>query len=347
LEFLKRSWGWLKWPAALGVLAWLYYTNQTALREIAGAPKSWGYLCGALLLIGTACVLTFFRWYLLVRAQQFPFRFRDALRLGFIGLVANYVAPGAVGGDIVKAFLMARGQTSRRTAAVATVVLDRILGMLALVMVGAIVALFPSTTLDHPQLQSVGRFMWAGTAAGLVGLWLMLTPAITHAPWIRRLEKLPKVGHMLGELVHGVELYQSRPATVVLALLISLAGHGGLIAGFYLCALWMKQPWVPDLLTHFYFMPTAELFGAFVPVPAGMGALEGAVQWFYERLKPETVTAEAAAAAGFMAAIAFRLVQLVIAAAGGGYYITARGEIASAMHEAEEAQHEPVPESTL
>lgn len=337
MEFLKRSWGWLKWPVALGILAWLYLSNRESLAQVARGPKSWGYLAGALVLMGVAVVLTFFRWYLLVRAQQFPFRFRDALRLGFIGLVANYVAPGAVGGDIVKAFLMARDQSSRRTTAVATVILDRILGMLALVMVGAIVALFPSALLDHPQLRSVGWLMGAGTVAGLVGLLLMMTPAFTHSSWIRSLERVPKVGHMLTELIHGVELYQSRPAAVVQALLISLLGHGGLIGGFYLCALWMRQPWVPDLMSHFYFMPTAELFGAFVPVPAGMGALEGAVQWFYERLRPESVTAEDAAAAGFTAAIAFRLVQLAIAAIGGGYYITARREIASAMHDAEQA----------
>lgn len=62
-----------------------------------------------------------------------------------------------------------------------------------------------------------------------------------------------------------------------------------------------------------------------------MGALEGAVQRFYGQVRPETVSADSAAAAGFLAAIAFRIVTMSIAALGGGYHLTARGEIAKAM----------------
>ncbi len=346
MELLKKSWAWLKWPVALGVVAWLYLRNRESLEQIAHTPKAWHYLFAALLLVGGSAVLTFFRWFLLVRAQQFEFPFRDALRLGFIGLISNYVAPGAVGGDIVKAILMARDQKSRRAAAIATVILDRILGMLALVMVGAIASLLPAVALDQPELRTVRLLMWVGTGAGLVGLVLMLTPAFTHARWIRKLESLPKIGKLLGELIHSVELYQSRPMAVVLALLISLVGHAGLISGFFLCALWMKQPWTPDLSTHFFFMPTAELFGAFVPVPAGMGALEGVVSQFYKDVRPESISAESAAAAGLIATLAFRVVSLGVAAIGGAYYLTARREIVDALHEAEVQNPTPLADAS-
>jgi hypothetical protein len=64
-----------------------------------------------------------------------------------------------------------------------------------------------------------------------------------------------------------------------------------------------------------------------------MGALEGAVQWFYERVRPEMVTEADAGAAGFLAALAFRLVNLGIASLGGGYYLTSRGELAEAIEQ--------------
>ncbi|MFN7804216.1 MAG: lysylphosphatidylglycerol synthase transmembrane domain-containing protein [Planctomycetaceae bacterium] len=333
MNWLKQSWGWLKWVLAVGVLYWLYHGHREAVAQIAQAPKAWGYLGLAIGVMLVCNLLTFVRWWILVRAQQFEFPLRQAIRLGFVGLISNFVAPGAVGGDIVKAILMARGQPQRRTTAVATVVLDRILGMLGLFLVGAITTLVPSEALDHPDLKSVGWFMLAGSLVGLVSLGLMLWPRVTQSKWVQWIRRVPKVGGLAGELIEGVALFQSRPHAVWQAVLLSLVAHSGLITGFWLCARWMKQAWTPDLMTHFFFLPTAELFGAFVPVPAGMGALEGAVQWFYERVRPEMVSEADAGAAGFLAALAFRLVNLGIAALGGGYYLTSRSDLAQAIEQ--------------
>ena len=342
MEWLKRSWSWLKWVVAVGLMGWLYLGHRDAITQIAQAPKAWGYLGMAVVLLLGASLLTFLRWWILVRAQQFDFSMKQAVRLGFVGLVSNFVAPGAVGGDIVKAILMARDQPQRRTSAVATVVLDRILGMLGLFIVGAMTTLVPSGALDHPDLQPVRWLMWGGSIVGMVSLVLMLWPRLTQSAWLRQVERLPRVGHLAGELIRGVGLYQSQPGAVWQAVLLSLVAHAGLITGFWLCALWVKQAWTPDLATHFFFLPTAELFGAFVPVPAGMGALEGAVQWFYERVRPESVPEEVAGAAGFLAALAFRIVTVGIAALGGGYYLTSRNEIAQAMDQKPEGVSQPL-----
>ncbi|MSR58097.1 MAG: flippase-like domain-containing protein [Planctomycetaceae bacterium] len=334
---LSKLWRWLKWPAALGVLAWLYWSNQHALEQIAGAPKSWGYLAAAVALIAGSTLLTFLRWYLLVRAQQFPFRVRDALRLGFLGLLSNYVAPGSVGGDIVKAALLAHEQASRRTVAVATVLLDRILGLLALFMVGATASLLPLDIPESPQLQTCTLLLWIGSLSGLTGVGLMLFPGTTRWRWVNALSRLPVVGRLIGELIQGVTLYQSQPLVLLKALVLSLIGHAGLIGGFYCCALWMQQPWIPTLTMHFYFMPNAELFGVIIPAPGGVGPLEAAIQWFYDLLRPQSVDADQAKAAGLMAALAFRVVTAGIAAIGGAYYVSSRREIAAALREAEEA----------
>ena len=280
---------------------------------------------------------------LLVRAQEFTFRWRDAVRYGFVGMVMNYVAPGAVGGDLFKAVLLARDQTSRRTVAFATVLLDRILGMLALFLVGACTTLLPQQGPPNPKLRLTTLLLLCGSLGGLTGLVLMLLPATTRWKWVNRLPQIPFVGKMIGELIHGVKLYQSKPAAVFGALGLSLIGHTGLITGFYFCALWMQQPWIPDLAGHFYFMPTAELFSALFPTPGGIGALEEAVSWFYIQLKPEAIPEAQAAGAGAMAGIAFRIVTMSIAAIGYGYYITSRREISAAIAE---ASHEPSPPPT-
>jgi uncharacterized membrane protein YbhN (UPF0104 family) len=337
---LGKVWTWLKWPVALGILAWLYRQNAPALREIANSPKNWSYLFLAVIFIFGAILLTFFRWYLLVWALEFPFRIRDAVRLGFLGLISNYIAPGSVGGDIVKAILLARDHPTRKTVAVATVMLDRILGMLALFMVGAVASLFPIDVPATQKLKIATLLLWCGSVGGLLGVGLMLFPATTRWGWVNGLTRLPFVGAPIGDLIHGIKLYQSRPGILLFALGLSLIGHAGLIGGFYCCALWMQQPWIPDLTTHFYFMPNAELFGVLIPVPGGVGALEEAIKWFYVELNTGSVSAEQAAGAGLMAALAFRVVTAGIAAIGVGYYFTARKELASAM-ESEREGEEP------
>lgn len=330
-----KIWAWLKWPVALGILAWLYWRNQAALAQVANAPKAWGFLLAAIGLIGGSTLITFLRWYLLVWGLDFPFRLRDALRLGFLGLLSNYVAPGSVGGDIVKAILLARDHPSRKTVAIATVLLDRILGLLALFMVGAVASLTPITVPNDQKLKLCTLLLWVGSIGGLAGVGLMLIPASTRWRWVNALPRLPVVGHMVGELILGVKLYQSRPIILLQALGLSIIGHAGLISGFYCCALWMRQPWIPDLATHFYFMPNAELFGVIIPAPGGVGPLEAAIQWFYALLRPEQVGKAQAEAAGLIAAIAFRVVTMGIAAIGGAYYFTARRELGDAMHEAD------------
>ncbi len=330
-----KIWAWLKWPAALGILFWLYWRNQAAIAQIAQAPKDWGYLLAAVGLIGGSTLITFLRWYLLVWALGFPFHLRDALRLGFLGLLSNYFSPGSTGGDIVKAILLARDHRSRKTVAIATVLLDRILGLLALFLVGAIASLTPIDVPNDEKLKLCTLLLWVGAMSGLVGVGLMLLPATTRWRWVNALPRLPVVGHLIGELIEGVKLYQSQPGVLLKALSLSVIGHAGLISGFYCCALWMQQPWIPDLATHFYFMPNAELFGVLIPAPGGVGALEAAVQWFYSLLRPLNVAQAQAEAAGLMATIAFRVVTMGIAAIGGAYYFTARREIAAAIHEAE------------
>jgi uncharacterized protein (TIRG00374 family) len=336
-HLVSRSWTWLKWPVALGILAWMYYSNRADLQRIAVAPKAWGYAVLALLLISSSTLITFVRWYLLVRAQEFPFRIRDAVRYGFIGVVSNYVMPGSVGGDLIKAVLLARDHSSRKTVAAATVLLDRILGLLALFMVGAVATLLPNDVPQNPKLELATALLWIGTLAGLAGLAVLLVPATTRWGWVNRLPNLRFIGKILGELLHGVKLYQTKPKVVLAAMGLSLIGHAGLITGFYFCALWMRQPWIPDLVSHFYFMPNAELFGVLVPTPGGVGALEEAISWFYVQLRPAVIPLKQAEGAGAMAAIAFRVVTVAVAAVGGGYYITSRREISAAI---EEAAHE-------
>jgi len=66
-----------------------------------------------------------------------PFRLIDSLRLSFVGTFFNLVIPGAVGGDLVKAAYLAR-MNLPRTQAIATLLIDRVVGLVGLFYLAAI-----------------------------------------------------------------------------------------------------------------------------------------------------------------------------------------------------------------
>jgi hypothetical protein len=340
MDRLKQIWEWLKWPVGLGLMVALGWMNREGLGQLFGrspegwpiviVPIQWSYLAASVVLCTACCLLTFVRWYLLVWAQEFPFRFRDAVRLGFIGQFYSYFAPGIVGGDIVKAFIVAQGQTSRRAVAVATVLLDRVLGLLSLFILGAIMTLFATGLPEGSRANLIVGLLWGGALSGLTGIGVMLIPGVTRWRIVQSVTRLPVVGKTLGELIHGVGLYQSRPMVLVGSVLLGLVSHGALISGFYFGAR-SVAPWTPDLGQHFVFMPIAETFATLVLLPGSMGGLEGAAQYFYDVFSQGEVSSKEAQSAGFIGAIIFRLVQLGISCVGYGYYLASRKEISAAI----------------
>jgi len=332
---LSQLFNWVKWPVALCLIAWLGYQNREPFKQILSGQQQiqWRFLAAALALCLSSIVITFFRWYLLVKALDFPFLFRDAMRLGFLGYLFNYVAPGAVGGDAVKAVMMASEQPARRAVAVATILLDRILGLEALLIVGAGSVLLVSGDIQHRE--KIETVLWGGATAGLLGLIVMLSPAARSKP-VMVLTRLPKVGKIFSDLLEAVALYQSRRTVVIFTVLISIAGHFGVISSFYLCALSVSSSdAVPDYAAHLFLIPLAEIIGVIVPLPGGIGALEGAVRESYH-------LAGANPELGFMAAGAYRATTIVIAMVGAGFYMLQKQRIASLL-----AEHPAVQEAGL
>ena len=336
IDWLKRNWDWLKWPVALGLLTWLIYQNWDEFCQLADRPKNWFFFALAFAVYSASILLTFVRWYLLVWAQEFRFTLRDAFRLGFIGCLFNYVAPGAAGGDLVKAVLIAREQESRRAVAAASVLFDRILGLLALFIVGAFASLFEPDLLQHSTTKWVVAALWAGSVGGLVGLAVMLHPAATRSRRLNTLVRLSYVSGPIRGLMNAVRLYQAKRCVLMVAVAISIVAHFGVLSCFYLCAQALRLTEAPGYWAHLVLIPGAELAAVVVPVPGGVGPLEFGVGYGY-RLAHEaagnSVGIEMSAAAGLVAAISVRVISICVAAIGACYYLTAHHEIAHIMQE--------------
>ena len=205
IQALKQNWFWLKWLVALSLLGYLFYSSRVQLQEFWVRRPNWSDLAIALLIVGASILLTFYRWYLLVWAQEFPFTVRDAMRLGIVGYACNFVRPGSAGGDIVKAGMIAAEQKSRKLVAASTVLLDRILGVFWRSSWSGRLATFfqPAALLKNPVAKIYLAVLWTGAIGGIVGLAVLLHPAVPRSRLMQWMVRLPKIGPAIGGLVNA------------------------------------------------------------------------------------------------------------------------------------------------
>ena len=248
-----------------------------------GEPINYGYLALSFLFFGVAVPITMVRWWVLVRAQELPFTLGNAFRLGFLGFFFSTFLPGSVGGDLVKAAGIAREQ-SRRTVAVATVVMDRLIGLWGLFWITALIgggfwlAGGLEGKAEGPSKQVVGAAILVVVASMVVWLLMGLLSDARADGLAGRLERLPKVGGSVAELWRAVWMYRKRPGSVFLALGLSLIGFLGFIPSFYFGARAMADAAdpgaIPTLTQHFLLVPIGLVVQAVVPLPGGIGAGE-------------------------------------------------------------------------
>lgn len=333
-----------KYVLGIGLLAWLIWRNwetpqgssTPGLRDALQMPIHYGAasVAGVLYLFGV--MFTFVRWYFLVRAQGLPFTVFNAFRLGLVGFYFSNFLPGGIGGDLVKATAIARGQ-SRRTVAVATVLLDRAIGLLGIIFIVAILgSIFwlagnPAITGDL-FLQRVVMTTGAISLGSIVG-WIILgfLPERRAEKFAGRLTKIPKVGHSAAEFWRAVWMYRNRGGTVLLALCLSLCCQVCFVSSFALCALVFQDPQqapdLPTLTQHFLIVPLGIAIQALFPTPGGLGGGEYGFGKLYTLVGKSEM-------AGFLASLAYRIIIWTLSFLGYLVYVQLR-------HEAPIPQEEP------
>ena len=152
-----------------------------------------------------------FRWWWLCRVAGVTATFQRCLTATLVGSYVNAFGLGTVGGDLLRATLLAVGGGSK-SLAVATVAADRLLGLGVLAGIGAVSMLLVAL----PEGASHYRFVIVGFIALGVIIWF----SIPHL--LRWGATLPKVGKYLGE---ASTAFPSNPRVLLEVTLIALLFH--------------------------------------------------------------------------------------------------------------------------
>ena len=315
------------------LLAWIIYqvwkNDPDAIAEFATAPKQWGWLLASLLAYLVAMLITFWRWYILVAALELPFHLRDAVRLGFVGFLLQFVSLGTVGGDLFKAIFIAKEQPTRRPEAVATIFIDRAVGLLALLIITSLAFLSIGWERLDPKLHPVAISCFVITAIGIFVVAGLLWTSATTRPLRNLLRNVPMAPALLLRGEHALQMYRARRSAFLLALGSALVSHSILAISGYCAARGLLTKW-PSFGNQIALWNMAGACGSLPLTPGGLGTFEFA----YSKLFAWMSDVGNTQAEGAFVSFAIRIITLFIAGIGVVVYLTQRGEINQLMDEA-------------
>jgi len=211
----------LQSAVTLVLLVWIF--GNESLRSQLGmliGRADMGWVGFGLLVAGVGNFLGGIRWWIYLRALGMPLPLWRTMELYFIGVLFNSVMPGMVGGDIVKiGYLIAEGY--RKTAALMSVMLDRLSGLAAL---GFAVIIYPALRWHwfHEDLYVAGIMWFSLIAIGIMFLVVILSLVATQRGISRTLPQWLPFREGLDGMMRAYYVFISHRKATVIASLISV-----------------------------------------------------------------------------------------------------------------------------
>lgn len=217
---------WIGIPISFLFLILAFRGQDPAEIREAFARVDWRYLLPALLLQYTGIAVRAFRWHVLLRPVR-DLTSRDVFPILMVGYAANNVLPLRTG-ELVRAWALERRFGVRKSAALATIAVERLFdGLTMLLFVGGAATVIGLTA----ELQHVALVAAAVFAVALVGLGVLLAGGALRDRLLRLvLGPLPerlsaRVERMAESFLVGLGVL-SRRGDLVLVALTSLLAWG-------------------------------------------------------------------------------------------------------------------------
>jgi len=309
---------------AFGLLGWMIWLKRDEIREVFSRPLDLRLLFLAMAIYLVALSITFVRWFLLVQVIEPTFALSATILLGFIGTVFNLVIPGAVGGDLIKAAYLVRMRI-KKTQAVASMVIDRILGLLGLFVLASIAGGIAWGNAP-PNVQKLIMAAWVATVLGLLVLVAIFAQVFSRIfPHFKR--EHSRVGLIVSELNEMSATYRGRLDVVTACAGLAVCNHSLNVLAFFLVD-WMLFPEMITTLAQHYLVVPLTLFSTAVPLPFGaLGLSEGVSDQLFKLVGHD---------GGLLAMMGFRVLMYAGGLIGACVYLAnlkeARGLTASAHH---------------
>ena len=291
----------------VGLFAWMVSSGKLNLAQVGGALSKWPMMLAILGLAYLQIAITTWRWKMLLRAQEIVLSFRQAWDLMMIGMLFNVVIPGAVGGDLIKGYYITRATVGKKSNAAITVLVDRIIGLIGLLFLGAVVVVGDwNGVMAAPATRSLGIVTVGGTVGVLVFLYAAVLAGgrLAEAP-------LPKVAQ---NVFRALSEYQAKGSVIPISLVLSIFNQALTCATYYVA---LRATGVTDMpIAQFFLVVPLGLIVSAIPLaPGGVGVGQAGFFALFQ------IVAPAYATVGTDAYTVFQLMFILICLSGLYWYI--------------------------
>ena len=262
---------------ALGLTAYLIFwkSDPSSILEAFGRAQ-WRWVAAALMLVVLDRLLNAWRWIALLDAdtrQRVP-----PSRLLRIFLVSTFVGtffPGCVGGDVMRAWSLSREEVAGSRAA-GSVLMDRLLGVIALVLLAAI-GLFAGRHLLPERFLIVA--LAGAAAASAIGL-IAVYSNTAETMLLRTASLLPSALRTpVSRLVGAMRAYSSRHGVVAAVFLMSLMVNVLRVLQTWSLGIGLDLP--QGAIAYFAFVPMICVLMMLPISVAGLGVAQAGFVWFF------------------------------------------------------------------
>ena len=277
------------------------------------------------------------RWDLLLRVQGVRIPFFHLVKYFFIGLFFNNFMLGLTGGDLIKGYYVYKETKEKKAEAVTTVLVDRIVGMFALIFVSGVALLFlygdeRFTHAIHIIFIVLGVYL-------LLGMIFMKKEVLKKIPFVENIYNRLPFRHTITKIYHALYIYRHNKITLFITVLLSVLMQVSIIIAVYLLGKCFGVVHVP-FINYFVFVPVISVVSALPISVGGLGVGESAYVYFFNLIYEQS--------ARYLAmALGLRVIMVLWSLVGGIFLLLPQNKISEEeLEEVEKIEDQTIEEDT-
>ncbi len=226
---------------------------------------------GMAIAIGTGYLLSAERFRSLLLVFQTRLTFAQSLQLFFTGLFFNFILPGGVGGDVVKAYYIHRGSQTNSHNSTLAVIVDRLLGLYTMIMIAAVMIVYDMEHLRAaPALYRLSMIILAvAISTTTVGVLLFSVDISTIMKIIKKYFPRKKYS-ILRSIPTLVEMFFKSPKIVLRSFALSVCAQLLFMGSLAIAGDALGYGHL-DMMTYLLIGSLGFLLSALPLTPAGIG----------------------------------------------------------------------------
>ena len=226
----------LQVAVTVGLLWWVFHDpDKRAQMGEALRQANWSWLWMGVGVFFLCTILATVRWKVLLNVQGIDMGWVRTWQLFMIGMFFNLFMLGSTGGDVVKMFLTMREARDNKAAALLSVFMDRVIGMMALIIISLCFLYFRYDLLSHSSASSalLTTLLWLLAAAVVVIVVMFVGSALG---WVHYLPKWTPLRGRIVEVSAACHMYAKGWRQTIWAFLVSFPLFAMFFITFYCAA---------------------------------------------------------------------------------------------------------------